>query len=87
MALNNTHVTYDVTFREYAVAYMVLHKDISSAILSSKLGLEFILADSQQDAEGKILSKILNNHSINDGYLGHTVTAMNVFSKKENGTE
>ena len=87
MALNK-RITYDVTFREYAAAFMVFKKNIDAGILDSKLGVEKIIANSQQEAEDKILQKILVLFSVTDGYFGHKVTAIAIFNRDNfNGTE
>ena len=87
MALNR-RINYDVTFNEYAAAFMVFKKNIDAGILDSKLGVEKIIANSQQDAEDRILQKLLGLFSVADGYFGHKVTAIAIFDREKiNGTE
>ena len=85
MALNRTRIQYDITFNEYAAAFMVFKRDIKKGVLDSILGVETILANSQQEAENAINRKILEKFSVTDGYTGHKVTAMSIF--KKDGTE
>lgn len=88
MALNSKRITYDVTFKEYAAAFMVAKVSPYSSVIDSILGIELIVAKSQQDAESKVLDRILLMYSVNDGYVGHKVTAISIFNRdKFNGTE